>query len=418
MASGDEPALRALRLLLRSSHGAGADDLPRLVAEVAAQLDAESGVLYLADYDQADLVPLLTWMDDSEDPPAAGRRVSIDGTVAGLAFRNLLQHTQSEGPLLRLWTPVVDGAERIGVLQLDFAGRRDLDHRLLDTCRDLAALLAELVMTRTLYGDAIERARRRAGMTLPAELQWRLLPPLTFVSSRVAVAGVLAPTAEVAGDCFDYALNGRRLHVAIMDAMGHGLEATLAAAVAIAALRNARRAGQDLTATVGFMDDAIASQFAGERFVTGIVAQLDTLTGVWEWIACGHPPALVVRGGRVVKVLNSVVDLPLGLALLDRRPALGRERLQPGDRLLLYTDGVVEARNPAGQEFGVDRLVEFAARQAASERPTAETLRRLNAAILAHQLGHLQDDATTVLIEWQADARRRNLPTPGTPPDP
>jgi serine phosphatase RsbU (regulator of sigma subunit) len=142
-------------------------------------------------------------------------------------------------------------------------------------------------------------------MTLPAELQWRLLPPLTFVSPRVAVSGILAPTHEVAGDSFDYALNGNVLHVALVDAMGHGLESTLLAAVAVGAMRNARRAGLTLPDTVQAMDAVLSAQFGPDRFVSGIIGELDTDTGWWRWATCGHPPALLVRGGRVVKELDA-----------------------------------------------------------------------------------------------------------------
>jgi serine phosphatase RsbU (regulator of sigma subunit) len=121
-------------------------------------------------------------------------------------------------------------------------------------------------------------------------------------------------------------------------------------------------------------------------------------------VTCGHPAALLIRDGKVVKELDSVIGVPLGLGLLDCDPTVGAERLQPQDRLLLFTDGVIEARDSQGDFFGNERLVEFVARQAAASRPAAETLRRLNHAILDHQQGSLQDDATTVIIEWLSDS--------------
>src|SRR3954454_6106464 len=199
-------------------------------------------------------------------------------------------------------------------------------------------------------------------MSLQAELQWRILPPLTFVTSRVAISGLLAPTTEVAGDSFDYAVNGDVAHVAVVDGMGHGLEAALLSAVAISALRNARRSDLPLTQSVQAMNDALESQFGPDKFVTGVVGELDTRTGRWSWITCGHPPALLLRHGRVVKKLDRAISPPLGLQIGDH--VVSSERLEPGDRLVLYTDGVTEARDDKGEFFGIGRLVDFVAREA------------------------------------------------------
>ena len=252
--------------------------------------------------------------------------------------------------------------------------------------------------------------RRRRPLSLPAELQWRLLPPLTFVAPRVAVAGILAPATEVAGDSFDYSVNGNVAHVAVIDAMGHGLEACLLAAVAIGALRNGRRGGLGLGPLVSSIDAELNRAFGPDKFVTGIFGELDTATGVWTWTTCGHPPALLVRHGRVVKRLDQAIGVPLGLGLLDGGPELADERLEPGDRILLFTDGVVEGRDAERNFFGTDRLVDLVVKEAASGRPVAETLRRLNQEIIHYQDGALRDDATTVLVEWLTDAQERSTP--------
>jgi serine phosphatase RsbU (regulator of sigma subunit) len=206
------------------------------------------------------------------------------------------------------------------------------------------------------------------------------------------------PAYEVGGDSFDYAVNGDIAQLAIIDAMGHGLTASLLATVAIGALRNARRSGLDLVDTVRSMAKWLGSQFGSEAYVTGIIGELHTGTGTYRWINAGHPPALLLRGGQVVKTLTAGVNPPLTVS--PEAPDVTEERLQPGDRLLLYSDGVVEARNRAGDFFGTQRLADFVARAAAAGLPAPETLRRLNLAILDHQDGNLQDDATTLLIEW------------------
>lgn len=410
MPGQDERTLAALRLLLHASHLAGPDALPSVATEAGRLLGAERTVIYAVDYDQVILVPL-TAADESEQQP-----VPVEGTAAGLAYRDV-QPQLTDGPDgLTLWAPLVDGTARLGVLEAVFPRGVVPDNELVTAVSEVASLLGELTVSRAAYGDRLERARRRVPLTLAAEMQWRLLPPLTFVGERVAVAGVLAPTAEVAGDSFDYAFNGELMHVALLDALGHGLEAAVMATVAVAAYRNARREGYDLPATTRAVDTAIGAHFGAEKFVTAILGELDTASGRWRWATCGHPAALLVRHGRVLRELDEVVGPPLGVGLLGDGPEIGVVQLEPGDRILLYTDGVVEARDEHGEFFEPERLAAFVDRESSEGRPIAETLRRLNLAILAHQHGLLQDDATTVMVEWLGDQPELSTPPTSEPP--
>jgi serine phosphatase RsbU (regulator of sigma subunit) len=177
-------------------------------------------------------------------------------------------------------------------------------------------------------------------------------------------------------------------------------------------LPHARRNGLDLPSTVTAVDAALAGQFGGEQFVTAVLAELDLASGRLRWHLAGHPAPLLLRGTQVVKTLNAEPGLPLGLggATAGTPPVLGDESLEPGDRVLLFTDGVVEARSAEGELFSVDRLADLVGREAAAGRPAPETMRRLMHAILAHQAGALQDDATTMLVEWQGGGTDRINP--------
>ncbi len=115
-------------------------------------------------------------------------------------------------------------------------------------------------------------------------------------------------------------------------------------------------------------------------------------------VAAGHPVPLLVRNGKVVATPPYVPSLPVGLGVGN--PAVAQLSLEPGDRLLLFTDGVVEARDPNGSFFGEDRLIDLLTREQASGEPAPETMRRLVRAVIDHQEGNLQDDATMLFVEW------------------
>jgi len=105
-------------------------------------------------------------------------------------------------------------------------------------------------MVKNAYGDLFARVRQRQPMSLPAQIAWNLLPPLTFGTDRLVISWVLAPAYDVGGDCFDHAVDASTARVAVFDAMGHGLAASWLATVAIGAYRNARQAMSDLPGTV------------------------------------------------------------------------------------------------------------------------------------------------------------------------
>jgi serine phosphatase RsbU (regulator of sigma subunit) len=113
-----------------------------------------------------------------------------------------------------------------------------------------------------------------------------------MITPQVAAAGILEPAYDVAGDSFDYALNDDVLHVAVIDAMGHGLNAAVLATVAIGAYRHARRADVGLAELYGFMDAAIDDQFGPDHLVTAQMMRLDVRSGHLQWVNAGHPAPL------------------------------------------------------------------------------------------------------------------------------
>jgi serine phosphatase RsbU (regulator of sigma subunit) len=132
---------------------------------------------------------------------------------------------------------VLSGTERPGVLEAAADGT-SVERELLE---DLASLVAQLLISKGLHSDYLERARRLEPKSLAAEMQWGLLPPLTFGSGQIVISGLLEPCYEVGGDAFDYALDAGTAAVGISDAMGHGIQASLLS----------RSAGSSASTTVG-----------------------------------------------------------------------------------------------------------------------------------------------------------------------
>jgi serine phosphatase RsbU (regulator of sigma subunit) len=214
------------------------------------------------------------------------------------------------------------------------------------------------------------------------------------------VGAALEPAYAVGGDAFDYAVAGRVLHLSVFDAMGHDTTAGLTANVAVAAARNARRQGLALAEISQAVEEVLIGQFGNTRYVTGIFADLDLDTGVLGWVNRGHHPPILVRGGRWTRPLACPPAGPMG-AGLGLPVHVCREQLEPGDSVLLHTDGI---------EFGLDRFTDFVVRHHSGQQTLHETLRRLMRAVLHHHHGSLDDDATVLLTEWRGSRHEDLIP--------
>ncbi|QLJ06253.1 serine/threonine-protein phosphatase [Streptomyces sp. NEAU-sy36] len=379
-----------LERMLADVHAIAPYQLPGLVNRCARAMGLTGAAIYLVDLQQRILVPL-----DEQDA-----QLPVDDSMAGWAYRTVSARIEEDQGDLVVWVPLVDGVERLGVLGLRSGS---MDAVRLRRCRLLAHTLSMVVTTKRTYSDWFVARTRTRTMHARTEMLRAFLPPRSIGTTAVISTGVLEPAYDLGGDAFDHSLTRNVLHAGIFDSMGHNLASGLTTAVALACCRNARRSRADLPEMVETVDQALA-QWLPDQFCTGVVCQLDADTGVLRWSNCGHPAPLLIRGQRVLeRALDSPPEPPMGLdGLLG--PGISRAvhetALQPGDRVLLYTDGVVEARR-GGDEFGLDRFTDFIIRSAAGGQRPAETLRLLIHDILDHHNGKLTDDATILLIEWQ-----------------
>ncbi|MDQ4093343.1 MAG: serine/threonine-protein phosphatase, partial [Actinomycetota bacterium] len=319
---------RVVAQIIDASHTASGEDLPRVINE-AVGLVGMTAQMYLVDLAQQTLWPV------PKDHRAA---VSVEGSLAGRAFQFVTAVAGTDPDAgSALWLPMVDGTERLGVLRLGLPDGADGDDPgLQQRCSVVAGLAGHLVATKFPYGDVLNVTRRSTPLTVAAELLWHLVPPLTFTSPDLVITAVLEPHDRVGGDGFDYAVDGQVAFCGLFDAVGHDLQAGLATAVALAAIRNARRSGEcDLSVIARRADAEIMAHGPHGRFVTAILARLDTGTGKLSYLVAGHPPPLLLRANKTVKVLQHGRRVPLGVS--GRNVEVVDEHLEPGDRLLLYT---------------------------------------------------------------------------------
>lgn len=379
-----------LAWLLEISRSLPPTDLASAVSEAMAETGARASCVYLADYDQHYLYPF---------GPGAGDRepLDVDGTTGGRAFVLEKRIVVDSDDGARMWLPLIDGTARIGVVLVEL-GDAAPDECVVTGLERLAAMAAELFVSKGHYTDAFDSVRRRQPMALQAELQRSILPPVALVTPGVAVAGILLPAYEVAGDSFDFALNGGHLDVAVIDSVGHELHSSLISHIVQGSLRNSRRNGGDLVGAYVEAGDALTRVFTDLRFATAAFGQLDLATGRFRWVSAGHPPPLLVHGVKVIGELATVPALPIGLG--GGPPVVNEVVLGAGDSVLLYTDGVTEGRPRGGERFGVDRLVDLLGRVLLAGLPPAEMVRRVATAVLDHSARELNDDTTMLLVRY------------------
>ncbi|MEV0234653.1 PP2C family protein-serine/threonine phosphatase [Nonomuraea sp. NPDC050786] len=364
---------------------------PYAVAEamrdaVTLHFGVEHVEVLLADYALVSLRPVL----EELVPGVPG--TLIDGTAAGRAFAS--QEPQREGRLLHL--PVTACGERVGVLSLRLADPL-LGAPTVEDLQEIASALGHDLRGADRITDRYQRVRRMARLTLAAEMQWELLPGSCHQGDGYRLAGQLEPAYAVYGDNFDWTCGPRWLSLSVTDGMGAGMEAALLTTLAITALRNARRSGAGLEEQAGLADEAIYGQYGGRLHVSTLLLHFDATTGEVSMVDAGSPRLLLMRNGKVRSV-ELEQQLPLGMfghtTYTEQRLAL-----EPGDRLVIASDGVYSSRSLGGTEFGgapLEALVKSTRMQ-----PADEAVRTMIRGLLDFRRGtEVLDDAVVVCFDW------------------
>lgn len=361
--------------------------VPVLREFLAEHAGAADVAVLVADYELRELRRL-------NPRPGETVSLSVEGSDAGQSFvGQVIVSEPVPGGAVLMWVPLSLRAERLGVLQVRFESQ-PVQADLLRGLQEIALAVAYVLVACGMCSDLVEVARRAKPLHVAAEMQWNLQPLRAFRAEQFSIAGQLIPAYEVGGDCYDYNVDADHLDLSSLDAMGHGVGASLLAGLATAVMRNVRRSGGGPEQQVAAADRQLLEQFGGTQFVTALAMRLTYIDAQLEIVNAGHPAPWRVREGQA-EPISLDAQLPAGMfeTTAYRTQAV---QLKTGDRLVLVTDGVLEAGAP-GPEFGEDRLsgLLLATAHLTPHQCVAEVLHTVRSyAPLMH------DDATVLCLDW------------------
>jgi len=295
-------------------------------------------------------------------PIARGDLLELGRRLPGLFVAVIAQLGRQIGAInnaLGLYTNALEALER-----------REFDARILEDLRNPPPQIAAFAtMFRRFATQITEKRRQEDEMAGAAVIQRSLLPPETERSSRRGnfdVAANIRPAREVGGDFFDLLrLDDRRLVLAVGDVCGKGLPASLFMSIAVTVLRTAAREFAEAADIVARANTILCRDNPSGMFATAFFGILDIETGDLTYCNCGHNAPLLVSSDGALRTLPAT-GLPLGM-FEDRSAAQKSIRLQAGETLVVYSDGITEAMNPLQEEFGEERLAGLLTKASASE---------------------------------------------------
>ncbi|HEY0003224.1 MAG TPA: SpoIIE family protein phosphatase [Pyrinomonadaceae bacterium] len=301
-----------------------------------------------------------------------------------------------------LAVPLSVGEKVFGIIYADSPmgeGRFTREH--LEVLTMLASVAAIRVENARLAEQQIERQRLEQELHLASEIQQRFQPTSPPQIAGFEFQGISFPCYEIGGDYYDFIERpDGRLIIALGDVSGKGTAAALLMSSLHAAVHAQAAAHRSPIETIKAINQYLAENTPPNRFITLFYAELEPQEGALTFINAGHNPPLIVHEGGTVEQLGSG-GLPLGInPFADYRE--GRAQLQPGDVLVIYSDGVSEAQDPAGEEFGTTRLWEVVSRNI--EASAAGIRDRIESALTKFARGtRAVDDITLVIVKRQAE---------------
>ncbi|MFE9004714.1 PP2C family protein-serine/threonine phosphatase [Streptomyces sp. NPDC007875] len=375
------------RLLTAAETAAPVESVDVVAEDLRRRFDATQVSFLILDLTGKEVARLST--ASTEGVGRAAERIELFGSVYERVMRTQRLYQEATGQGQRVIAPVTNRGDAIGLLEVLLP--TEPGEGILDAVGEAAHVLAYIVIANQRFTDLYTWGKRSRPPTLPAEIQYQLLPSsLSCEAAQFALSGSLEPSEMISGDTFDYTLDRDALHLSVTDPMGHDIDSALTATVLMGALRGARRAGADLTEQARRADRALADN--GRGHATGQLLRIYLRTGRTELVNAGHPLPLRVRGGTVEEI-PCEADPPFGVPVPTAHSYRVQDiDLRPGDRLIMLTDGMLERD---AQKVDMATLL-----KSTRHLHPRETVLMLTSAVLDASGGKLEDDATVLCLDW------------------
>ncbi len=228
-------------------------------------------------------------------------------------------------------------------------------------------------------------------LTSPPRLQHELMPIPSYKDDGVDLGGRLEPAYEIAGDAFDYAINGGSVYFGVFDAVGHGLKSALLTSIAVGAFRLHRRRLEPLEDVAQAIDYAVGSVADLGQFVTAVIGRVDLDHLTLELVNAGHLPPTLIRDGQSHQI-DVDAEVPYGIGRFQASSST--LNLQPGDAVYAFSDGIIEAYDDDRVTFGSQALFSILEQRERDHIPVQHVCKSVLQTVLGHVGGRLRDDAT------------------------
>lgn len=251
--------------------------------------------------------------------------------------------------------PLKSKKRRLGMLELKVNKR--IPDEVVSLIRGLAAFVAILIEKSEMQARMIEKEKIEKELQIARQIQQSFLPSESAPLKGLDSTYINIPSSEVGGDYYDIvSLNEDETIFTINDVSGHGIPASLLMSIFSTNFIYRVKKEKDMVTTISHLNNLIAETTDSNLFVTSFTCLLDRVNMKLKYVNAGHNSPVILRADNIIKLEKG--NVPVGL-FPEVAYEVDEMELEPGDFLVLYTDGIVEAENPDGEQYSLERLIDF-----------------------------------------------------------